>query len=140
MALSAPDEIADAAESVSVEAQEARLAERLRRTEVAIKLVERLTEREKHIAAGAALGLGSKQISYLLGISSRTVELHSYAIHKKWKVINRYQVARVAVYAGLDVKFRHIYDVDGELDDVLDRSAFNQASSPGPIAEEQSAN
>lgn len=129
MLLSANNEVTDAQNSISAAVEEARLADRLRRTEIAVRLVELLTRRQRHVAAGSALGLSSSKISQLLGISLRTVEVHICEIHKRWNVVNRYQVARVAVYAGLDVKYRHIFDADGKLDDVLDRWTLTPTGS-----------
>lgn len=55
----------------------------------------RFTQREKEVAALAAMGLSNKEIAKELGISERTVKAHLSAIFQKAGVKRRSQLAQI---------------------------------------------
>lgn len=69
-----------------------------RRRELERKLA-RLTSREREILAHAAKGLHAKEIGAVLGISSRTVEVHKTRIMEKLEVRNIGELVRFALLA-----------------------------------------
>jgi RNA polymerase sigma factor (sigma-70 family) len=62
--------------------------------------LSRLTLREREVLEHAAKGLHSKEIAALLGISSRTVEVHRTRIMEKLEVRNIAELVRFAIQAG----------------------------------------
>jgi FixJ family two-component response regulator len=65
-----------------------------------IEKLARLTAREREVLEQAVQGLHAKEIAALLGISSRTVEVHKARIMEKLGVRNIAELVRFAVAAG----------------------------------------
>lgn len=78
-----------------------RLAEASREAEDARLLLSALTSREKEVLEGLAKGLPNKTISFDLGISARTVEVHRASVMRKLKARSFPDALRIAFAAGL---------------------------------------
>lgn len=68
----------------------------------AIKLIARLTEREKSVLRGLLTGKPYKVIAHELQISPRTIEMHRDKLLKKLGVRTNGEAMRLAVLAGID--------------------------------------
>ncbi len=60
-----------------------------------------LSRREQEVLAWLARGRSAKAISRILGISQRTVEVHSASIVEKLGARNRLHAVAIAVHAGM---------------------------------------
>jgi two-component system, NarL family, response regulator LiaR len=60
-----------------------------------------LTRREKDVLRGIVQGLSNKEIGFMLGIGSQTVNNHTGSVLRKLGVQSRTQAAMVAVVNGL---------------------------------------
>ncbi len=70
-----------------------------KRREEAQVLINGLTDRERDVLEGLAMGHPNKTIGYDLGISSRTVEIHRSNLMKKLGVFNLSDLLRIAFAA-----------------------------------------
>jgi two-component system response regulator FixJ len=68
----------------------------------AAALVDGLSKRERQVLTAMIAGISSKAIGILLGISSRTVEIHRGNVLRKLKVDTSSSAVRVGIYAGID--------------------------------------
>ena len=66
----------------------------------AIRLVQRLTERELFIAKHISSGLLNRQIAERLGISVRTVEAHRLAVFRKLEIKSVSELTTLLTMAG----------------------------------------
>ena len=60
-----------------------------------------LTRREREVLVLILSGKSSKQIAEQLGIAFKTVIVHRYKLHKKFKVHNAVTLTRAAIRMGL---------------------------------------
>ncbi len=67
----------------------------------AVELVKQLSPRQREVLQQIAAGLRSKQISYALNLSEKTVKMHRSLILSKLGTSNVADAIRVAVQAGL---------------------------------------
>lgn len=68
--------------------------------------VDRLTGRERDVLVRLIEGMSNKGIARALGISHRTVEIHRGHMMTKLGAQSTADAVRIALYAGLDEKFR----------------------------------
>lgn len=70
--------------------------------EEALRMLARLTEREREVMAALARGLANKSIATELGISARTVEVHRARALDKLNARSLSEALKIAFTAGLD--------------------------------------
>lgn len=68
----------------------------------ALRMLARLTEREREVMAALARGLANKSIATELGISARTVEVHRARALAKLNARSLSEALKIAFTAGLD--------------------------------------
>ena len=69
----------------------------------AVRLVARLTERERQVFQGMARGLSNKLIAHRLGISIRTVEMHRANLMDRLECESVAEVVGIALHSGEDI-------------------------------------
>ncbi len=74
----------------------------------AVKLVSKLTERERQVFQGLARGLSNKLIAHRLGISIRTVEMHRANLMNRLECQSVAEVVAIALHSGEDITPWHL--------------------------------
>ena len=69
----------------------------------AVRLVARLTGRERQVFQGMARGLSNKLIAHRLGISVRTVEMHRANLMDRLECESVAEVVGIALHSGEDI-------------------------------------